>query len=472
MTSAAVASREEADIGRDVRRYVGRDVTGYVGKDAVEDDARDALDAWTPARPTVRVALAGCGAVGSALLHELHVRRDALERRHGRRIELTRVLVRDLAKDRPADLDRALLTADLDAFLGSEADVVIEAIGGIEPARRIAEWTLAGGRELVTANKELLAAHGTFLHALARRHGGTLRYDAAVGGGVPVLRLLDDALGAGTPLRVRGVLNGTTNFVLGCLERGAALDDALKAARDAGFAEADASRDLDGRDAAAKIALVAWAAYGVAPESLQVSRRSLLPDPARYVRLASRCGGVVRQVAECALVEGAVRASVEPVVVAPTSAFGKVRDEQNHVELHAGWRAPLSASGPGAGGAPTATALLADFVCTARPPVRRSDAHCGGIDARTSDWAIEVLGSPRLLHRAVPRCGQVRTDRDATHAWTLARGLIASEVDGVLHALAAAGGDAIAVRLDEESHDAGARAARQEVDPSAGRGAR
>ena len=416
---------------------------------SVAEVTGDVLEPWTPTR-TVRVAVAGCGAVGSALLRELTARRDSLERRHGRRVELTGVLVRDLGKERITEVDRALLTTDLDDFLGGEVDVVIEAIGGIEPARRIAEWALAGGRELVTANKELLAAHGTSLHALARQHGGTLRYDAAVGGGVPVLRLLDDALGAGTPTRVRGVLNGTTNFVLDRLERGLALDDALLAAREAGVAEADASRDLDGRDAAAKIALVAWAAFGVAPESLNVSRRSLLPDPVRYVRLAQRFGGVVRQVAECALLDSTVLATVEPVIVAPTSALGRVRDEQNHVEVHTGWRAPLSASGPGAGGTPTATALLADFVCTARPLERRGDARCGGVDARTGDWAIEAAGSPRLLHRAIPRCGLVCTDHHARQAWTIARGLSVSELDLVLDTLRDAGADAIALRLDDD----------------------
>jgi len=336
-------------------------------------------------------------------------------------------------------------------FLSDEADVVIEAIGGIEPALRIAEWTLRGGRELVTANKELLAAHGSRLHALACMHGGTLRYVAAVGGGVPVLRLLDDALGAGTPVKIRGILNGTTNFVLGRLEWGLDLDEALRIARGAGFAEEDASRDLDGRDAAAKIALVAWAAYGVAPESLVVRRRSLLPDPARYVRLAQRCGGVVRQVAECVLAGSDVVASVEPLIVSSGSALSRIRNEQNHVEVHSGWSAPLTASGPGAGGTPTATALLADLLCTARPPERRAEASVGSIDERAGDWAIEVAGAPCLLHRTVAQCGLVRTDAAATCAWTIARGLTTAELDRTLAALRVEGADAIAARLDPDS---------------------
>src|SRR4030081_970877 len=237
-------------------------------------------DAWRgPA--TVRVALAGCGAVGSAVLRELVARREVLALRHGVDVVRTRVLVRDTEREGAAPFDRALLTADVDEFLATEADVVIEAIGGIEPARATAHPALSRRRALVTANKELLAAHGSELAALAAQRGTSLRYDAAVGGGVPVLRLLDDALGAGTPAAVRGILNGTTNFVLTRLERGTSLERALHEARTAGFAEADASRDLDGRDAAAKVALVAWAAFGVPPEQVRARRASLLPDPAR-----------------------------------------------------------------------------------------------------------------------------------------------------------------------------------------------
>ncbi len=405
-------------------------------------------EAWNAPTP-VRIALAGCGAVGSALLRELTNRRESLAERHGIRVELTRVLVRDVTRPRDAAFDRALLTADVQEFLATDADVVIEAIGGIEPARAIAESALCGGRELVTANKELLAAHGSSLAALAARHGGSLRYDAAVGGGVPVLRLLDDALGAGTPGSVRGILNGTTNFVLTRLERGASLDRALAEARAAGFAEADASRDLDGRDAAAKLALVAWAAFGVAPEALVVRRRSLLPDPARYTTLASRFGRSVRQVAECALVDGAIVASVEPVLLALQSAFAHTTHEQNRVEVQTGWSAPLCASGPGAGGVPTATALLSDLVATSAAPRRRSGARIGVIDPRRSDWALEVRGSAQLLHRVVPASRCVHTDATATFSWTVVPSLTGDELQALLDTLHAAGVEPVAARLDD-----------------------
>jgi Homoserine dehydrogenase len=144
-----------------------------------------------PRKPaTVRVALAGCGAVGSALLRELVTRRETMARRHGVEVVVARILVRDADRHRPAPLDRALLTTDVDEFLATDADVVVEAIGGLDPAGRIARVALARGRDVVTANKELLAAHGTELSRLAARHRASLRYDAAVGGGVPILRLL------------------------------------------------------------------------------------------------------------------------------------------------------------------------------------------------------------------------------------------------------------------------------------------
>jgi homoserine dehydrogenase len=419
-------------------------MTGAVEATTVE------VGAWrAPAR--VRVALAGCGAVGSALLRELVARRGSLEERHGVHVELTRVLVRDVTRHRDAEFDRSLLTADVGDFLATDADVVIEAIGGIDPALLIAESALARGRELVTANKELLAAHGSALTALARQHRTSLRYDAAVGGGVPVLRLLDDALGAGTPTSVRGILNGTTNYVLSRLERGASLADALRDARAAGFAEADASRDLDGRDAAAKLSLVAWAAFGIAPEAIVVRRQSLLPDPARYSALAARVGGgrSVRQIAECALVDGAVVASVEPLLLEPSSALARTRDEQNRVEVHSGWSAPLCASGPGAGGVPTATALLSDLVATSSNPRRRSGARVGDHDPRRSDWAVEICGAPQLLYRLVPQCGFVHTDATARWVWTIVRSATADEIARLTGALDRAGADPIAARLDD-----------------------
>jgi homoserine dehydrogenase len=407
-------------------------------------------EAWRPAPATrVRVALAGCGAVGSALLREIDARRDTLEARYGIDVEIVRILVRDVNRHRDATFDAASITSDLDAFLSTDADVVIEAIGGIDPALRIAETTLGRGRKLITANKLLLAQRGSALTALARKHGTTIKYDAAVGGGVPILRVLDEALGAGGPSCVRGIFNGTANFVLTRLEQGASFAGALDEARAAGFAEADASRDLDGSDAADKIALVAWTAFGVAPESVKVRRVSLLPAPERYVQLAERAGRRVRHVAECAVVDGAVVAAVEPLLVDAGSSLGRTVDEGNHVDVFVGWRSPLCASGPGAGGVPTATALLSDLVATNHATSTAESLRATATDGRAFRWAIGIHGAPALLHRAVPSCGLVHTTFDAHESWTIVESATSADISEIVQRLGEA--SPIAARFAEDA---------------------
>lgn len=353
-----------------------------------------------PPRP-LRIAVAGCGVVGGALVRALVRDRDLLAARRGLRVDVVGVLVRDPALPRPVELDRSLITTSVDALLDARADVVVEAIGGIEPALRLARETLRRGARFVTANKALVAAHGSELAALAREHGGTLLFDAAVGGGVPVLRILHDALGGAAPRAVRGILNGTSNFVLTQLERGATLDAALHAARVRGLAEADATRDLDGRDAADKLAIIAWTAFGVAPDEVRVRRRGLLPDAERLVRHAARLGGRLRLVADCELSDdGALVASVEPAIVDVGSALGRTVHEENHVAIETGWSAPLVAAGPGAGGSPTAAAALSDVLApggrssaarATAPNVRAAD------DARALRWSIGAACDPLAL---------------------------------------------------------------------------
>jgi hypothetical protein len=153
-------------------------------------------------------------------------------------------------------------------------------------------------------------------------------------------------------------------------------------------------------------------------------------------------------------VDGAVVATVEPLLVSPGTTLARVRDEQNQVEVHSGWSAPLTASGPGAGGLPTATALLSDFLCTGRVPHRHAAVHGGRVDSRLGEWALEVTGAPALLHRTVPGCGLVQTDDRARSAWTLVRQATSAEMDALLLVLASRGGDPIAVRFDDEDDGA------------------
>ena len=318
---------------------------------------------------TVRVALAGCGVVGGGLVRLLHESAPAIAARFGKRFELTSVLVRDPSRDRNLPLDPRLFTSDLSAFLSHDADVIIEAIGGHEPARTIASAALRRGTKVITANKELVASHGDRLSALAREHDASLDFGAAVGGSAPVISTLRDLVGASTPVSVRGILNGTSNYVISLLERGASLDAALASARELGLAESDCERDLDGRDAAAKLAIIAWIAFGIRPTDLRVRRTSLVPGLERLVRFASVTGARVRFIAECRRLPGQrVTAAVEPVIVSSDSTFGRTVLEENRVEVDLGWTSPLGVSGPGAGGAPTAAALLSDLLRDSQPP--------------------------------------------------------------------------------------------------------
>jgi homoserine dehydrogenase len=362
----------------------------------------------------VRLALAGCGVVGGGLVRLLHECAPAIAARFGVRFDVTSVFVRDVNRERNVPLESRLFTNNLAAFLSHDADVVIEAIGGDEPARTIASSALSSGTKVITSNKELVASHGDFLSALASENRVGLDFGAAVGGSAPVISTLRDLVGASTPLSVRGILNGTSNYVITLLERGASLEAALAAARERGLAEADCSRDLDGRDAAAKLAIISWIAFGIPPAGLRVRRISLVPGLDRLVRVASIEGAHVRLIAECTqLPAGRVAASVEPVIVACQSAFGRTTLEENRVEIDLGWPSPLSVSGPGAGGRPTAAALLSDLLRVSSPPNDRGigATHFLSVaDPREHRWLIAAATGSISLTTAVTQAG-LRTER-------------------------------------------------------------
>jgi homoserine dehydrogenase len=363
---------------------------------------------------TVRVALAGCGVVGGGLVRLLHESAGATAARFGVRFDLTHVLVRDVSRKRNLPLDPKLFTNDLDAFLAHDADVVIEAVGGDEPARTIASAALKRGKKLITANKELVASHGDALSALAYENDCGLDFGAAVGGSAPVISTLRDLVGASTPQSVRGILNGTSNYVISLLERGASLETALNSAREHGLAEVNCARDLDGRDAAAKLAIIAWIAFGIQPSRLHVRRTSLVPGLERLVRLAGIEGARVRLIAECTQLPGhCVAAAVEPVIVASQSAFGRTILEENRVEVDLGWASPLSVSGPGAGGRPTAAALLSDLLRVSPPPNDRGAGATQFIsvaDPREHHWLVATRFGMSRLRRAATAI-RLRTER-------------------------------------------------------------
>ena len=353
----------------------------------------------TPKRE-VRLALAGCGVVGGGLVRLLHDAREEIASRFDVHFSLASVLVRNPTRERHVPVADSLFTSDLNTFLSTDADVVVEAIGGEEPAQTIAASALAHGRKFITANKELIAGAGDRLCRLADESGTSLDFGAAVGASAPVISTLRDLLGASPPRAVRGILNGTSNFVITQIERGQELDAAINAARQRGLAEADCSKDLDGRDAAAKLAITAWVAFGIAPAALRIRRNSLLPHLSELVRVATALGGRLRLLAECVQLNGnAVVASVEPTIVSAASGFARTIGEENRIEIDQGWSAPLTVSGPGAGAEPTAAALLSDLLRTSPPANARGSlgrAFYPLVDPREHRWLLLAAVDSRL----------------------------------------------------------------------------
>ncbi len=389
----------------------------------------------------LRVALAGCGAVGSAFLHLVHERN--LGGRY-RPIEVVRVLVRDAERERGVPLARDRFTTDIDDFIATSADVVVEAVGGIEPMLAVARCTLDRGRDWVTANKALVAEHGPDLARLARRHGAGFGTEATVAAGVPVVGTIRHAL-ADTGIRsIRGILNGTTNYMLSALEEGEGWDSALADARARGFAEADPGRDLEGLDAADKIRVLAWMAFGIDPAVLVVDRLPVPVDPLALLADARRWGCALRQVAEVRKVDGGLQALVAPTFVADRSALQRTRFEYNLVEIDTCQAGVQRLSGPGAGGRATASALLADLLRRHPAPSGPSNEPVDSFEGEWC-WSVGFDGGPRRLQLLQQRAGArsialgaTACDGERVHAQVGPTGL------GVLQELIdeVAGGDA------------------------------
>lgn len=315
-----------------------------------------------PRKGVVRVALAGCGVVGGSLLQLLEERGHQIEARHGLRFEVAKILVRNPERPRAVDVAPDLLTTDPGEFIATDADIVVEAMGGLEPAGTIVRAALRQGKGVVTANKALMAAHGAELAALADRSEVPLEFEASVGGGVPVICALRDSLAETGVVSIRGILNGTCNYILTRLAQGTPYATALADAQRAGFAEADPTRDLDGTDSADKIRILAWLAFGTDPAQIEVDQQGILPDPDHLARSAAAEGGVAKLIAECTMKDGRLLAKVEPTVVPPDSDWAQTRDEINLITVETRWNGTIKLAGPGAGGFPTGSAVLGDLI--------------------------------------------------------------------------------------------------------------
>jgi homoserine dehydrogenase len=325
-----------------------------------------------PENRAVRVAMLGCGVVGSQVARLIHEQADDLAARVGARVELVGVAVRRLGLARAADLPADLFTTDAEALVArDDVDVVVEVIGGIEPARTLILSALAHGASVVTANKALLADDGATLFAAAEAARRDLYYEAAVAGAIPILRPLRESLAGDRVTRVLGIVNGTTNFILDRMDTsGAGFTEALEEAQALGYAEADPTADVEGFDAAAKAAILASLAFHTRVTAEDVYREGIAEVTASDVRSAREMGSVVKLLAICALEDGpdgpAVSARVHPAMIPRSHPLASVREAYNAVFVESEAAGQLMFYGPGAGGAPTASAVLGDLVTVAR----------------------------------------------------------------------------------------------------------
>lgn len=316
-----------------------------------------------------RIAIAGLGTVGAGVVKLLQDNRDILRNRTGRPVDIIAVSARDKRKDRGVDLsgyewiyppEKLLETEDLDA--------VIELIGGEDgPAYELVRGALEKGIHVITANKALLAHHGYELAALAEENEACLAYEAAVAGGIPAIKALREGLAGNRISAVYGILNGTSNYILTRMrETGAAFEDILKEAQDKGYAEADPSFDIGGVDAAHKICLLAAAAFGIIPDFDAVQIGGIAGLTATDIRFADELGFKIKLLGTARAFEERILITVEPCLVPADTPLGAVDGVSNAVRIEGDFIESILLTGPGAGAGPTASAVVADIIDTAR----------------------------------------------------------------------------------------------------------
>ena len=316
----------------------------------------------------LRVGVLGCGNVGSALCRLIVDHADVVRARAGTDLEVAAVAVRDLAKTRDVPVGADVFTDDPARVVADPSvDVVVEMMGGVEPARTLILQALAAGKPVVTANKELLATHATELLAAAEATGVDLLFEASVGGGIPLIRPLRESLAGDRIRRVLGIVNGTTNYILTRMtEDGSPFSDVLAEAQRLGYAEPDPTADVGGHDAAAKAAIVASIAFGAQVVSEDVSREGIAGVTADDIASARELGYVVKLLAIAEEADGAVAVRVHPAMVPVSHPLASVRDSFNAIFIEGAAVGQLMLYGRGAGGNPTASAVLGDLIDVAR----------------------------------------------------------------------------------------------------------
>ncbi|MGZ8638301.1 MAG: homoserine dehydrogenase [Actinomycetota bacterium] len=316
----------------------------------------------------MRIGMLGCGNVGAAVARLLHEHGDDIALRIGCRLEIARVAVRDISRDRGVPVQPDVFTTDGGSIVDDpDIDIVCELLGGIEPARSLILRAFANGKSVVTASKELLANNGKELFDASDSAGVDLAFEAAVAGGVPLIGPLKGSLAGERISRILGIVNGTTNYILTQMsEHGSAFDEALAEAQRLGYAEADPTADIEGFDAAAKCAILASVAFNTRVVASDVYREGITKIQAQDIADATRLGYTVKLLAIAELDDDEVSVRVHPAMVPESHPLASVRDAFNAVFVEGERIGQLMFYGRGAGGDPTAVAVVGDLAEVAR----------------------------------------------------------------------------------------------------------
>lgn len=346
------------------------------------------------AERAVRVGMLGCGTVGAAVIRLLHDHGDDVASRAGVRLVVGRVSVRDPQRDRGVPLAPDAFTTDVRAIVDDpEIDIVCELMGGLDPARELILRAFANGKSVVTANKELLATHGEELFAAADEAERDLYFEASVAGGIPLIRPLRESLAGERVDRILGIVNGTTNFVLTQMsEHGWTGEQAVAEAQRLGFAEADPTADTEGYDAAAKCAILASVAFGARVVAGDVYREGISRVTPEDFRDAARLGYAIKLLAIAELEDGSIAVRVHPAMIPDAHPLASVRGASNAVFVEGPRIGQLMFYGAGAGGDPTATAVVGDLVSVARNLVQGGR---GPSTAPTNHRPVRSMGETR-----------------------------------------------------------------------------
>ena len=370
---------------------------------------------------TIRVGFLGAGTVGGSLLRRLVEQSDAIATKSGIELDVRRVAVRDVGKARDVALGEGVLTADpRDVVTDPDVDLVVEVMGGLDPAGDLVLAALRAGKPVVTANKALIAARGRELIEAAETAGVSLLFEAAVGGGIPIIRPLSQSLAGEHITRVMGIVNGTTNFILTkMIEDGLAYADVLAEAQDLGYAEADPTADVSGADAAAKAAILASLAFGIWVGFDRVYHEGIDRLEQIDFEFAANLGYRPKLLAIADHGAGGIAVRVHPALVPVDHPLASVRGATNAVFVEGPAIGELLFTGPGAGGDPTATAVLGDVLHAARELLAKTPAKAPirfapGTVAEFGDVAtkwylrLEVADQPGVLARIASMFGDHR----------------------------------------------------------------